>query len=533
MIVTRLAPPDLEIQPLSSYELQAEVTRRFEAWSPAIFIGYNTIRFDEEMLRHGLFAALQDPYVTQLNSNMRADTLIMLHTVHLLAPGCITIPMVAAASRPDTNASADAPAVPQMRPSFRLGDIARANGISLDEADAHDALADVKATIEVAKLIRARAPDIFSMMLANASKSRVLDQLNQLWQQKDTVGVTRAQEAATGCGLNPAVFLAPEDLSNEPEPIEPLLLGHVFGPSARLTPILFIGMLPENKNAAIIIDLTVDPDEWLHCDAEALGAWVEQNPRAFQTVRINAFPILAPFGIAADHRSPVFLDLCGRVVEGGRGVLSADQVTAGDFAGRATGFELDQKNADVIGAARFILAERMMRIVVHLMADPQARDRVASAFAARQKVYPLSSLIEENLYSGFQSTAERMLAHRMHAMSIPDRVREIPALQDARLRGHAWRWVFAEDPEALPPDERQRMTEWLHQRVRNGGDFLTKLPYMTTPTAMESVIDMHVAERDSLASLTPAERASAMAQRQESLDYLVFIDRSAEEMMEQ
>jgi hypothetical protein len=44
---------------------------------------------------------------------------------------------------------------------------------------------------------------------------------------------------------------------------------------------------------------------------------------------------------------------------------------------------------------------------------------------------------------------------------------------------------------------------------------------------------MHVAERDKPHSLMPAEQAEAMARRQELLDYFVFIDRSAEEVMEQ
>ncbi len=40
-----------------------------------------------------MFAALQNPYITQPNGNMRADTLIMLHAVHLFSPGSINIPM--------------------------------------------------------------------------------------------------------------------------------------------------------------------------------------------------------------------------------------------------------------------------------------------------------------------------------------------------------------------------------------------------------------------------------------------------------
>jgi exonuclease I len=562
MIVTRLAPSDLEIQPLSSYALLEEVRRQFEAWSPAIFIGHNTIRFDEEMLRHGLFAALQDPYITQFNGNMRADTLIMLHAVHLLAPGCMTIPMVAAKVSTSVDHAVDASVVPQMRPSFKLGDVARANGINFDDADAHDAMADVKATIEIAKLIRAKRPDIFRMMIANTSKVHVLDQLKQPWQQHDHGGITSAGEVADAAsgGLNPEKLLASDGLSDGSDLMEPLLLGHVFGAHAKLTPVLLIGTLPDNKNAAVVVDLTSDPDEWLTCDAAELSDWMEQNPRAFQKIKVNAFPILAPFSIAANHRSPVFIDLCARVIDTGGGGLVADEVTGGDLAGPvsgnnfstsakgddfirpasggkfatpATGAGLDQQGTDMIEKARTILAERMMRIVAGLIANPQARNRVIAAFAARQKVYPASLHVEENLYSGFPSTADRTLAHRMQTMSIPDRVRHIPALQDARLREHAWRWVFAEDADALPPVERQRLTEWLHHRVRNGGDFQTKLPYCTTPTAMEVLIEMHAAERDKLHSMTTAEQATAMARWHELLNYFSFIDRSAEELMEQ
>jgi exonuclease I len=562
MIVTRLVPSDLEIQPLSSYALLEEVRRQFEAWSPAIFIGHNTIRFDEEMLRYGFFAALQDPYITQFNGNMRADTMIILHAVHLLAPGCMTIPMVAAKTSTSVDHAVDASAVPQTRPSFKLGDIARANGINFDEADAHDAMADVKATIEIAKLIRAKRPDIFRMMIANASKAHVLDQLKLPWQQHYRVGMTSAGEVADAAsgGLDSFGMLASNGLSDVSDLTEPLLLGHVFGANAKLTPVLFIGTLPDNKNAAVVVDLTSDPDEWLTCDAAELSDWMEQNPRAFQKVKVNAFPILAPFSIAANHRSPVFIDLCARVIESGGGGLVADDVTDGDlaepssrdrlstpaigdsstspasggkFATPATGAGLDQQGTDMIEKARTILAERMMRIVAGLTADPQARNRVVAAFAARQKVYPASAYLEENLYSGFPSTADRTLAHRMQGMSIPDRVRHIPALQDTRLREHAWRWVFAEDADALPPLERQRLSQWLHQRIRDSGGTEMKLPYMTTRTAIEALIEMHAAERDKLHSMTPAEQATVMARWHELLNYLSFIDRSAEELMEQ
>ena len=105
--------------------------------------------------------------------------------------------------------------------------------------------------------------------------------------------------------------------------------------------------------------------------------------------------------------------------------------------------------------------------------------------------------------------------------------------QPQRLREHAWRWFFAEDPEALPPEERLRLTEWLHRRVHNGGDFTAKIPYLTTLVAMDAVLEMHVTERDAPHSLTPAERTAAMARRTELLNYFVFIDQSAKDLLEQ
>lgn len=71
----------------------------------------------------------------------RADVLIMLRAVAMLALDAITIPMT-----------------PQGKPTMRLGPVCRANGIVFDEADAHDALNDVHATIALFRLLRERAP---------------------------------------------------------------------------------------------------------------------------------------------------------------------------------------------------------------------------------------------------------------------------------------------------------------------------------------------------------------------------------------
>ncbi|WP_407469804.1 exonuclease domain-containing protein [Xanthomonas campestris pv. raphani] len=39
----------------SHYEMACEIKAKLDAWSPSIFAGYNSIRFDEEILRQTFF----------------------------------------------------------------------------------------------------------------------------------------------------------------------------------------------------------------------------------------------------------------------------------------------------------------------------------------------------------------------------------------------------------------------------------------------------------------------------------------------
>ena len=72
LLVTKVAIDSLT-NGQSFYEMMKKVYAKFESWSPAIFIGYNSIWFDEEVLRNSLFQSLLDPYITITNENSRAD----------------------------------------------------------------------------------------------------------------------------------------------------------------------------------------------------------------------------------------------------------------------------------------------------------------------------------------------------------------------------------------------------------------------------------------------------------------------------
>ena len=51
----------------SHYQMVRQVLAKFQSWSPATFIGYNTIDFDEQLLRQALYQTLHDPYITNKN----------------------------------------------------------------------------------------------------------------------------------------------------------------------------------------------------------------------------------------------------------------------------------------------------------------------------------------------------------------------------------------------------------------------------------------------------------------------------------
>ena len=59
----------------SHYEMVRTIKAKLEQWSPAVFIGHNSLRFDEPLLRQALYQTLHAPYLTNTNGNCRADSL--------------------------------------------------------------------------------------------------------------------------------------------------------------------------------------------------------------------------------------------------------------------------------------------------------------------------------------------------------------------------------------------------------------------------------------------------------------------------
>jgi exodeoxyribonuclease-1 len=215
--------------------------------------GYNSLRFDDELSRHMFYRCFHDPYEREWkHGNSRWDLIDMLRATRALRPEGINWPL-----REDGN------------PSFRLEALTAANNIPHEGA--HDALADVRATIAMAKLVREKQPRLYDYLYTNRQKNRLIPMLD-LQQKTPVVHVSGMFPAARGC------------------------LGIVM-------PLM---KHPRNNNGVVVLDLCSDPGPWLDLSAEEIAARLyarsedleEGEERvALKTVHLNRCPVLAPLSV--------------------------------------------------------------------------------------------------------------------------------------------------------------------------------------------------------------------------------------------
>ena len=154
LLVNKTTPKILKETNLSHYQMVRQLVDKFKQWKNSIFIGYNSINFDEEFLRRTLWKNLEYPYLTNTNGSERGDLFSLARACHLYYPSSLKTPIS------DKN-----------NPVFKLEKLAPINGIKHD--DAHSAMGDVLATVEIAKLLSKKAPNVWkaSLMTTNKDKS--------------------------------------------------------------------------------------------------------------------------------------------------------------------------------------------------------------------------------------------------------------------------------------------------------------------------------------------------------------------------
>ena len=125
-------------------------------------LGYNSTRFDDEFIRHTLWRNFHDPYQwAWAEGRDRWDLLDVTRLVRALRPEGINWPTKRVAE------------TDQLITTVNLVDMAKCNGFENDNA--HDALADVKALINLAKLLRRSQPTMWRYLLDHHDKRSVLN----------------------------------------------------------------------------------------------------------------------------------------------------------------------------------------------------------------------------------------------------------------------------------------------------------------------------------------------------------------------
>lgn len=216
-------------------------------------VGYNSIRFDDEVTRNTLYRNFYDPYAREWqNGCSRWDIIDMLRLTRALRPEGIEWPTYEDGS-----------------PSLRLEDLTKANGI--DHGNAHDALSDVYATIAMAKLVKEKQPKLYDFVMNNRSKQVIQSKLDV-------------------ASMKPVLHISSR------YPVEQ-------GNMAVVAP---IGVHPTNKNAIFAWDLRYDPTPLINLPADEIRRLMytrheelsETDPRiALKQIHINKCPIVAPAGM--------------------------------------------------------------------------------------------------------------------------------------------------------------------------------------------------------------------------------------------
>jgi len=216
-------------------------------------VGYNSIRFDDEITRYSLYRNFYDPYAREWqNGCSRWDIIDMLRLTRALRPEGIEWPVNS-----------------EGKPSLRLEDLTKANGI--DHGQAHDALSDVYATIGMAKLVKERQPKLYQYALNNRSKKSIQGMLDVL-------------------SMKPVLHIS------SMYPVE-------WGNAAIVAP---VAQHPVNSNAVLAYDLRIDPTPLLelpveeilrliYTRAEDLAEGEQRIP--LKQIHVNKSPIIAPAGM--------------------------------------------------------------------------------------------------------------------------------------------------------------------------------------------------------------------------------------------
>lgn len=221
VMTTGILPDDPVLAGADSEAKLANRIQRLVSQPNTCVVGFNNLRFDAPMLRFLFWRNLLDPYRHEwADGNSRFDVLDAARAYRLLRPDALNWPVTE-----------------DGRPTLKLAELSAANGLTHENA--HDALSDVEATIDLARRLRDADPALWNRLLAARDKRQVA----RLIDHPDVppfLHVSPRLPAATGAA---SLFCS-------------------------------LGQVDRNRNRRECWDLRFDPEPWMDLDA---AAWAERR----------------------------------------------------------------------------------------------------------------------------------------------------------------------------------------------------------------------------------------------------------------
>ena len=237
LIVNKTSVDLLTKANLSHYQMLGEVEKIFKKWSPAIFLGWSNIGFDDEMIRKEFFRGIRYPYLTNTSPNKRHDGLNIARGAYAIDSSVL---------KTEINEKGNA--------VMKLESLARNNGFEV--SGAHSAIFDAELTAKVLGLIKKKHPQTWDAFLRTSNRD-------------DTETIIKKENIIT---LNEYFYGKSR-----------LYLCAPLHPKACIHPIYKWGQA---------VDLRVDVKPLLKLSISDLKAEMKKTPKFLRTIRSNKAPII-------------------------------------------------------------------------------------------------------------------------------------------------------------------------------------------------------------------------------------------------
>ena len=225
-------------------EMLSELESLLVKWSPSVFAGWNSIKFDEEFLRFGFYQNLFQSFLTSLHNNSRLDVLKIAQASHSYDSECLDVPI-------NENGNF----------TFALDELVRLNGHT--PLKAHDALSDVQSMIHIARQLKKNAPHVWSQAVKYSNKATVNSDLN-------------SGEA----------FVITESFQSRRDQYA----------------VVRIGNDQQIQSQHFAADITRDYSQFLMLSQEEKLLWLNETPKAVRRIKATASPMLMPLDELDDFK---------------------------------------------------------------------------------------------------------------------------------------------------------------------------------------------------------------------------------------